>query len=93
MIRLQSFNSVPLLYQAGMLVIAEIPTIVELSCDLLYSKLVRVNRENLFTGQFRVVLSREEEVLNGHVGPSELSVLNLDLKLLSIAIFPQTIAQ
>lgn len=73
--------------------ISEIPAIVELSCDLLHSKLVRVNRENLCTGKFRVVLSREEEVLHGHVGLSELSVLNLDLKLFAIAIFTQTILQ
>ena len=73
--------------------ISEIPAIVELSCDLLHSKLVRVDRENLCTGQFRVVLSREEEVLHGHVGLSELSVLDLDLKLFAIAIFTQTIAQ
>ena len=93
MIWLQCFNFIPLIHQASMRGIIEIPAIVELSCDILHSKLVRVNRENLCTGQFRVVLTREEEVLHGHVGLSELSVLNLDLKLFAIAIFIQTIAQ
>ena len=91
MFMLHCFNLSLLVLQVTDLGIVEVLTFVELLVDLLLSKLSRVDREDLFTGQLSVVLLREEEVLHCHVGPAELSVLYLDLKPLAIAKSVQTV--
>ena len=93
MIRLQCFDLCPSFGQSSNSGIIVWPAIVELFRDLLHFKLVRVDREDLGTGQFRVVLPREEEVLDGHVVPSEVWVLNFDLEIFALFFFLQTIAQ
>ena len=93
MLGLQCFDVRPLVHQTSYRGAVEIPAPIELSRDLLHSKLVRVDREDLFARQVRVVRPIEEEVLDGHVGTSEISVLNLDLKLFAITNFIQTITE
>ena len=64
MFMLHCFNLSLLVLQVTDLGIVEVLTFVELLVDLLLSKLSRVDREDLFTGQLSVVLLREEEVLH-----------------------------
>ena len=64
MLSLHCFNSSFLVLQAFDLGIIEVLSSVELLIELLLSKLSRVDREDLFTGQLSVVLPREEEVLH-----------------------------
>ena len=66
--------------------------ISELLIYLLFSKLIRVDREDFITGQLSVVLPREEEVLHFHVSLAKISILCLDQKLKAIAHFTQAVA-
>ena len=69
------------------------PASIELPRDILHRQLIRVDWEDLFTGQFGVVRAREEEVLHAHVGLAELMVLSPDLKLFAIANVSQTVTK